>query len=799
MRRSLVIALLIVALVVSFTTCSRDRAPLFDPGQPPPSPMSGEGIEVGPIDGLTLAWHPVPSHFAVPAGTDLRFRCQASTNDLVTWIGATEVGREGGWSIASCPTEANKGYEVSVRVLASGGQKDRDPSERSSTDGVAATRNYKCRFETVDARISDLVVKDVTLAREDLFVTEKSSNWEVLRQFGASSIARLTRVEPGHYRTSVATPLQLACKVEPAALGALVEWRVDGAPFALGQVVTSALNLPPGDREISAGPAQRAASARLSLYRVVSIKSSSSREDDITEGRPITYTAETEPVGFESEVTWLAATRDGKTTPVLGYGKTFTVRFENVIGVNPDGTTSRWGGVRADNATLTSDAVGPSISIDYPDADYPNPVSVINNGTWVVVDQPSNVPLASTTGVTFEYSANGGASYTPIEGPGEFGGWHAKLWNTKDLPSGAYLIRVMMTTLQGNASATRSVVVNTQPTATATAQSAGGLSANFNGASSFDPDGTLVQYMWRFSDGGTATGSSTQHTFASAGTHYMSLTVTDDRGGIDTAHYRVDIQPPAIFQFGAKEHCGCETMTVFGDGEILGPLAPAGWSFAPEKASGIAPGGQNDLGPYYDDAGTNVLPLASQPWNVRYRVEIFAVLTPGSNPKLCVEGQRAKGTWTRKGKTYDHHGRLSRGPGATAPAYDPSKGPDNPYDGTDGPMTLESGDCGYNAADPLQWCDDDYHGGGLPDGSAGNRKGGPPNKYKVYDDQYSIQWLDAPGLNKLTVDELPASFLAKFHSVVSGDLGTCDCGWNVLITIDVNRVVTADLVGVNCN
>ena len=56
------------------------------------------------------------------------------------------------------------------------------------------------------------------------------------------------------------------------------------------------------------------------------------------------------------------------------------------------------------------------------------------------------------------------------------------------------------------------------------------LTVSFNGGSSSDPDGSIVSYLWNFGDGTTATGTTTSHTYSSAGSYVARLTVTDNQG-----------------------------------------------------------------------------------------------------------------------------------------------------------------------------------------------------------------------------------------------------------------------------
>ncbi|HEU4662649.1 MAG TPA: protease pro-enzyme activation domain-containing protein, partial [Dokdonella sp.] len=59
------------------------------------------------------------------------------------------------------------------------------------------------------------------------------------------------------------------------------------------------------------------------------------------------------------------------------------------------------------------------------------------------------------------------------------------------------------------------------------------LVANFTDSSS-DSDGTIASRSWTFGDGGTSTATNPSHTYASAGTYSVSLTVTDNGGATNT-------------------------------------------------------------------------------------------------------------------------------------------------------------------------------------------------------------------------------------------------------------------------
>jgi len=81
---------------------------------------------------------------------------------------------------------------------------------------------------------------------------------------------------------------------------------------------------------------------------------------------------------------------------------------------------------------------------------------------------------------------------------------------------------------------------NIAPTAAFTWES-NGLAVDFDGTSSTDPDGTIVSYEWNFGDGNTATGTTTDHTYAAEGTYTVRLTVTDDQEATDYIEHDVTV------------------------------------------------------------------------------------------------------------------------------------------------------------------------------------------------------------------------------------------------------------------
>jgi PKD repeat protein len=85
---------------------------------------------------------------------------------------------------------------------------------------------------------------------------------------------------------------------------------------------------------------------------------------------------------------------------------------------------------------------------------------------------------------------------------------------------------------------------NQPPTAAFTVSPSSGAPGTLftlDGTSSTDPDGSLVSYQWSFGDGNSGSGPMVSHSYASAGTYTVQLTVTDNEGATNTAARSVSV------------------------------------------------------------------------------------------------------------------------------------------------------------------------------------------------------------------------------------------------------------------
>ena len=70
--------------------------------------------------------------------------------------------------------------------------------------------------------------------------------------------------------------------------------------------------------------------------------------------------------------------------------------------------------------------------------------------------------------------------------------------------------------------------------------------ANFDGTGSSDMDGTIVTYFWDFGDGTNGTTAAATHSYPTAGSYLVTLTVTDNAGATDMDMITVFVVTPPV-------------------------------------------------------------------------------------------------------------------------------------------------------------------------------------------------------------------------------------------------------------
>jgi PKD repeat protein len=89
------------------------------------------------------------------------------------------------------------------------------------------------------------------------------------------------------------------------------------------------------------------------------------------------------------------------------------------------------------------------------------------------------------------------------------------------------------------------------------------LTCQFDASTSSDPAGSISTYAWDFGDGQTASGLTSSHTFAQSGTFVVTLTVTDDLLGSDSAARSVAVGgTTSVITFVGASHSAATAQTV---------------------------------------------------------------------------------------------------------------------------------------------------------------------------------------------------------------------------------------------
>lgn len=304
-----------------------------------------ESLEIGPVPGLTTDWHAAPIETGIPLGETVELRLEAGTWDPVEWTGAREIERDGVYSVARVHIAHPGSQQVTVKA----------------TTRLGHERIETVTFYGVDLGLTPLTLSPIQVSVDEIVIDPANPNASTMRYFfRPQSIALLVTVGADHYRTSVNRWMTFAVNVEPAKLAPLVEWTVNGEVLKpLGARVELMVYGALEHAIAAGGDAAWSPQVRLDTYSVRITEDT--RNQRIVDGVPITYRAETDPPGFESEVAWLASTKYGTCSPDRGTGPEFTTVFSNTAG--PQG---QWLGVRVGNESLSQDLKLPGGGFMFP-------------------------------------------------------------------------------------------------------------------------------------------------------------------------------------------------------------------------------------------------------------------------------------------------------------------------------------------------------------------------------------------------------------------------------------------------
>ncbi len=175
------------------------------------------------------------------------------------------------------------------------------------------------------------------------------------------------------------------------------------------------------------------------------------------------------------------------------------------------------------------------------------------SGTVTIQISATDIEDTTAGSLTVEWNVDGGtwqsATYNSSTS------YYEASWNTAGVGDGNHTINAQATGSDSQTGSTSSGVtvnnVNDPPTASFTF-SCNGLTCDFDALASSDPDGTIAGYAWDFGDGNNGSGVTTSHTYATAGTRTVTLTVTDDGGDSGNQGQSVTVSEPSPISLTAS-------------------------------------------------------------------------------------------------------------------------------------------------------------------------------------------------------------------------------------------------------
>jgi PKD repeat protein len=168
-----------------------------------------------------------------------------------------------------------------------------------------------------------------------------------------------------------------------------------------------------------------------------------------------------------------------------------------------------------------------------------------------------------------------------------------------------------------------------------------GLSCDFDGTGSDDPDGTIASYDWDYGDGSPhGSGATPSHTYATADTYTVVLTVTDDDDATGQDSQPVTVSEPLTVHVGDLDGSSADaprgrwdatvTITVHdsAEGTVSGALVEGTWSDGATGGDSCTTDGSGQCSVTKGNLKSNVLSVTFSVSNVTSGAGAYA---PGDN------------------------------------------------------------------------------------------------------------------------------------------------------------------------
>ena len=180
-----------------------------------------------------------------------------------------------------------------------------------------------------------------------------------------------------------------------------------------------------------------------------------------------------------------------------------------------------------------------------------------SNPAWFIPlpGQPAAAFTTACTGRTCQFNAAGSfdpdgafVSYEWKFGDGTIGSGPTPAHTYAHSSGNTYAATLIVTDSDGQRDATRGqtfTLPDTRPFASFTFTCTE-LTCAFDASASFDPDGTIASYAWKFGDGPTSIGNgrAANHQYLTGGTYTITLTVTDHTNQTSTSSRMVTVVAP---------------------------------------------------------------------------------------------------------------------------------------------------------------------------------------------------------------------------------------------------------------
>jgi hypothetical protein len=611
---------------------------------------------------------------------------------------------------------------------------------------------------------------------------------------------RMTDPTPDVVVKSAGKALTCHAATVPPGYEDVIEWTGGGDPELGWGATFSTAYSNKGRYTLQAG---RDASQYIDVYEIASIRRDSRYGDLIWNGFPITFTARTDPMGYENYVTWTVDTMGNmhtKAEPSYWVGGAFTTTFSPM-----DKSGTLWAQVYADNvpSLQSADVACPTPGIYFQTPRSGDTLSTDELGTIIATlappyDDPSqvaNVEVFATKPGFPTIPIDSGDLRSPMGIPRD----RVAFWDLTGIASGDYTLTVRVTPTNCQLLGSASVVVHvnqppivsdiqamncvsvpsacggngfcTQFPATPCTTSADCVGRQITlSAIAADADGeSITEYIW---DPGLnqnpvlQTSSTLTLTYPPGSLIAIVGATAHDAGGGDTTAIR-DVDLVACSTHGTQD-CGCSQMEVFSTiGMTFVYCAPEN-AIIPEDIGcmlEVAPPPGEACPPKSKAFRCPVGPIL--PGNDRkifgWGFEVNVILTEDTNKINCEEGQFAQISVTKNGQAQSALASDKRKPPA------PLGGILNLPDGPARPGGVNFSIVPNGAPIPAF---NAVNGGAPQLGADGH---GEPSLFKRHlPNIRRIQWYDQPALEPFAPTDT-GEYKARFLTFVSGNKGTCWC------------------------